>query len=118
MPTSSPAIDPASERKPLGTRDRLIRTAARLFLARSYASVGVNEICAEATVQKGSFYHYFPSKSDLAVAVIDYHAAALWGLMDALERNARGPVNKLRAVATAVDSMQQGLVKSFGRVVG
>jgi TetR/AcrR family transcriptional repressor of nem operon len=44
------------------SRERLVRTAARLFLASSYQTVGVNEICAEAKVQKGSFYHFFPSK--------------------------------------------------------
>lgn len=95
-----------------------MRTAARLFVARSYSSVGVNEICTEAKVQKGSFYHFFPSKSDLAIAVIDHHAAAMWALLDTHERAARGPVNKLKASAKVVDEVQRGLVKSYGRVVG
>jgi TetR/AcrR family transcriptional repressor of nem operon len=101
-----------------GTRERMIRTAARLFLARSYQSVGVNEICAEARVQKGSFYHFFPSKSDLVMAVIDHHAAAMWELLDKHERAARGPVNKIRATAEVVSEAQHALVKAFGRVVG
>jgi TetR/AcrR family transcriptional repressor of nem operon len=33
--------------------------------------VGVSEICDHAGVQKGSFYHFFSSKRDLALAVID-----------------------------------------------
>ena len=52
-------------------RERLIETAGELWHRRSYADVGVGEICAEAGVQKGSFYHFFPSKRDLALAVID-----------------------------------------------
>jgi TetR/AcrR family transcriptional repressor of nem operon len=96
----------------------MVRTAARLFLARSYQSVGVNEICAEAQVQKGSFYHFFPSKSDLVIAVIDHHAAAMWEMLDKHERAARGPVNKIRAIAEVVNEIQCGLVKSFGRAVG
>ena len=76
---------------PRSTRERMVRTAARLFLARSYQSVGVNEICAEAQVQKGSFYHFFPSKSDLVIAVIDHHAAAMWELQDKHERAAHDP---------------------------
>ena len=52
-------------------RERLIETAGDLWHRRSYADVGVGEICAEAGVQKGSFYHFFPSKQDLALAVID-----------------------------------------------
>jgi TetR/AcrR family transcriptional repressor of nem operon len=103
---------------PRSTRERVVRTAARLFLARSYQSVGVNEICAEAQVQKGSFYHFFPSKSDLVMAVIDHHAAVMWALLDKHERAARGPANKIRAIAEVVDESQHALVKSFGRAVG
>lgn len=33
--------------------------------------MGVKEICDRADVKKGSFYHFFPSKRDLALAVID-----------------------------------------------
>jgi len=51
-------------------RSRLIESAFGLWFARSYSDVGVNEICAHAGVRKGSFYHFFPSKSDLALAVI------------------------------------------------
>ncbi len=52
-------------------RERLVDSAFRLWFRRSYASVGVSEICDDAGVQKGSFYHFFPSKTDLAVAVVD-----------------------------------------------
>jgi TetR/AcrR family transcriptional repressor of nem operon len=52
-------------------REQLIRTAGELWHARSYTEVGVNEICEHAGVRKGSFYHFFPSKRDLALAVID-----------------------------------------------
>jgi TetR/AcrR family transcriptional regulator, transcriptional repressor for nem operon len=96
----------------------MVLTAARLFLARSYQSVSVNEICAVAQVQKGSFYHFFPSKSDLLIAVIDHHAAVMWEMMDKHERAARGPANKIRAIAGVMDESQRGLVKSFGRAVG
>lgn len=41
------------------------------MFARGYNAVGVKEICEQAQVHKGSFYHFFPSKSDLALAVID-----------------------------------------------
>ncbi|MET0052312.1 MAG: TetR/AcrR family transcriptional regulator, partial [Candidatus Thiodiazotropha sp.] len=50
---------------------RILSTARELFHGRSYADVGIKEICEIAQVQKGSFYHFFPSKQDLAMAVID-----------------------------------------------
>jgi TetR/AcrR family transcriptional repressor of nem operon len=52
-------------------RERLIDSAGDLWHRRSYTDVGVSEICEAAGVQKGSFYHFFPSKQDLALAVID-----------------------------------------------
>jgi TetR/AcrR family transcriptional regulator, transcriptional repressor for nem operon len=52
-------------------REQLIEAAADLWHSRSYAGVGVSEICAAAGVQKGSFYHFFASKQDLALTVID-----------------------------------------------
>ena len=52
-------------------RERLIEAAGDLWHTRSYADVGVSEICDHAQVQKGSFYHFFSSKRDLALAVID-----------------------------------------------
>jgi TetR/AcrR family transcriptional repressor of nem operon len=53
------------------TRQRIINAAQALIYERSYNEVGVQEICDHAKVKKGSFYHFFPSKSDLALAVLD-----------------------------------------------
>jgi len=53
------------------TKMRILLTARKLFHNRSYADVGVKEICDLAKIQKGSFYHFFSSKQELAIAVID-----------------------------------------------
>ena len=56
------------------TRERIIDVAKSRFHNRSYADVGIKEICDMAAIQKGSFYHFFPSKRDLVLAVIDEFA--------------------------------------------
>lgn len=58
----------------LDTRERIISVAKERFHARGYADVGIKEICDNASIQKGSFYHFFPSKEDLALIVIDEFA--------------------------------------------
>ena len=52
-------------------RERLIQEASRLFHTRSYEGVGVQELCEAAGINKGSFYHFFKSKDELAAAVIE-----------------------------------------------
>ncbi len=52
-------------------RIRLLRAADRLMYQRGYEAVGVAELCAEADVRKGSFYHFFESKQALALAMLD-----------------------------------------------
>jgi TetR/AcrR family transcriptional repressor of nem operon len=60
---------------PLGTRERIIEVAKQRFHSRSYADVGIKEICDAAEIQKGSFYHFFPSKRDLVLTVIEEFSA-------------------------------------------
>ena len=52
-------------------KEKLLNSALELVYARSYAGVGVQELCDHAGIKKGSFYHFFPSKRDLTLAVLD-----------------------------------------------
>jgi TetR/AcrR family transcriptional repressor of nem operon len=69
------------------TRSRILSTARGLFHGRSDSDVGVKEICDRTGVLKGSFYYFFPSKRDGALAVIEDVAQA-W----APSANAGSPV--------------------------
>jgi TetR/AcrR family transcriptional regulator, transcriptional repressor for nem operon len=54
-------------------QDRLVRAAQDLMGSRGYSRVGVAEICRQAEVQKGSFYHFYASKQALTIAVVNAH---------------------------------------------
>jgi TetR/AcrR family transcriptional regulator, transcriptional repressor for nem operon len=97
-------------------RERIVGTAARLFLERSYQGVGIDELCQQADVRKGSFYHFFSSKSELAKAVVDLHA-------DAFRRNlavsaTATPAQRLHAIPEAIGKIQATFEEHFGRAVG
>ena len=97
-------------------RERIVLSAARLFLERSYQAVGVDEICQAADVRKGSFYHYFASKSELAKAVVDRHADAFQRRLS--RSTAPTPAQKLHAIPDAIGAIQSALEAQFGRAVG
>jgi TetR/AcrR family transcriptional repressor of nem operon len=50
------------------SRSRLIAATIDLVRSNGYASTRVDDVCAAAGVTKGSFFHHFESKEDLAIA--------------------------------------------------
>lgn len=60
---------------PSETRERLVESARDLFLAQGYQATGIAEILRQAGANSGSLYHYFPTKEDLLVAVLEWYQA-------------------------------------------
>ena len=52
---------------------KLLSVAFDLIHENSYGSVGVEQICQRAKVNKGSFYYFFKTKTDLVVAAYEEH---------------------------------------------
>lgn len=61
----------------LGTRDRLIDAAMALFWEKGYANTSMSDLLTAAKANSGSFYHFFPGKEDLLLAVLDRYFALL-----------------------------------------
>ena len=51
-----------------GTKRRLLDAAVKLMVCKGFKATTVDAICAEAGLTKGSFFHYFDGKEDLAKA--------------------------------------------------
>lgn len=60
--------------KTQATRDKLIQIGAELIAEQGFNATGINAVLSRAGVPKGSFYHYFSSKEDFGLAVIDAFA--------------------------------------------
>ena len=58
-----------------GARPRLLQAALSLIRERGYSSTSVDELCAQAGVTKGAFFHHFESKDSLAVAAANHWSA-------------------------------------------
>jgi TetR/AcrR family transcriptional repressor of nem operon len=52
-------------------KDKILEAGQSLMLSKGYAATTVDEICEVAGVSKGSFYHFFRTKEELGLAVLD-----------------------------------------------
>ena len=101
------------------TYQRIIESASELMHASSYSDVGVAAICEKAKVQKGSFYHFFPSKQDLTLAVIDKHSADMKeALIDQAFSSALPPLKRLQLFLDLTIEMQTNIHEQTGHVYG
>jgi TetR/AcrR family transcriptional regulator, transcriptional repressor for nem operon len=54
------------------TKLALIRAGRRIIVEKGYNHTGIQEILLAVGVPKGSFYHFFSSKEEFGLAIIDY----------------------------------------------
>ena len=101
------------------TRQQIVDTAAVLFHTHSYADIGVAKVCSEAGVSKGSFFHFFPTKRDLALAVIDHFrerfASALIG--EAFAPSV-APLERLDRFVEGLYAYQKAQKEEYGHMPG
>ena len=105
-------------RAPSETRQNLIETANQLIWRESYNSVSVDEICATANVKKGSFYHFFPSKADLALATMDWCMQQTIAEYDDIFSPRRHPIERFDKMADLLYEKQEEKRQEHGQVCG
>lgn len=101
------------------TRDRLLEAAAGLMWERSFQATGVDEVCERAEAKKGSFYHFFPSKSDLAIAAIEKsweHVKAAF--FEPIFSTDESGLNQLQRLVETINEFQSGIASEKCAVLG
>ncbi|MEM5473323.1 TetR/AcrR family transcriptional regulator [Hoeflea sp. AS60] len=58
--------------RPSQAREKLLTSALSVIRAKGFSATSVDELCANAGVTKGAFFHHFASKEALGVAAADY----------------------------------------------
>jgi TetR/AcrR family transcriptional repressor of nem operon len=97
---------------------KLLRTAHELISQQSYRSVGVDQICEQSGVKKGSFYHFFRTKSDLTVAAYEYYWESLRHTLDRIFSVDKPPLDRLDDYFNHVRQSQLDRLQKYGRLLG
>ncbi len=98
-------------------KEKLLDVAFHLIWDSSYGGVSVDQICAQAGVNKGSFYHFFGSKADLAVAAYEEHWKQRQPELDRMFSAQVPPLERLVGGAGApTNGRRKG--RKFGHVCG
>src|ERR1700684_2801366 len=54
------------------SKQKLLESALHVIRAKGYTATHIEDICEAAGLTKGSFFHHFDSKEELALAAADY----------------------------------------------
>ena len=100
-------------------RERLMSAVLELMWEESYGAVTIDDICQRAVVKKGSFYHFFASKSELAIAALERLWTESWKpRLDAQFSPSIEPVQRLISYVESIYAKQAEFKKKTGKVLG
>lgn len=108
-----PPTKPAAGRRRPGprsqvTRDALIDTGLRLFLEFGYHQTSIQQICDNAGLTKGAFYHHFEAKDEVLLLA---HERYLRKQLDILSTVAKGSKTPAEALREIIRQMLVGVVE-------
>ena len=101
------------------TREKLLDSALHAFRLKGYSATSVDDICREAGVTKGAFFHHFKGKEELAVASTDYWTAVTGALFAAAPyRSVADPRDRVLAYIDFRAALIEGETADFTCLLG
>jgi TetR/AcrR family transcriptional repressor of nem operon len=99
-------------------REKLLSVAFDLIHDHSYGSVGVEQICQRAKVNKGSFYYFFKTKTDLVVAAYEEHWRLKESDYECIHNPQNPPLKRLELWCDYIRKVQKLRYKKYKHVCG
>lgn len=100
-------------------RTRLLDAAVTALRRQGYAGTTVEDICTEAGVTKGAFFHHFRSKEELAVAAAGQFSDWLEGLFERSGwRSHADPLDRVLAYVDFRIAIFRGAIPQYTCMLG
>jgi TetR/AcrR family transcriptional repressor of nem operon len=104
---------------PTPSRERLLDAAITLIRTKGYTAMRVEDVCEATGLTKGSFFHHFASKEDLALAAAERFAARADGLFEGAPYHAHAdPLQRLLGYVDFRQAAMRGELASFTCLFG
>ena len=108
----------ARKQNPL-TRPGLLEAAFTVIRTKGYAATTVDDVCAEAELSKGAFFHHFSSKEEMAVAAAQHWSEVTGAVFEtASYHDAADPLERLLNYVAFRKQLIQGELPDFTCFVG
>ncbi|MCG9478753.1 MAG: TetR/AcrR family transcriptional regulator [Actinomycetia bacterium] len=101
------------EQRRIDTRSSIISAAAEVFSDKGFNESGVEDICSQAGISKGAFYHHFKSKQQLMLILMDKWIEEVARQIGPIEE---GQVNFLELLMSLPESMKPAFTKVKGQL--
>lgn len=107
------------ETSPHSSKTKLLDAALQVIRTKGYTAATIDDICAAAGVTKGSFFHHFKGKVELALAAVEHWNALTGGLFaSAPYQQIADPRERLLAYIDFRASLIQGGLPDFTCLLG
>jgi len=84
-------------------KEQILQVAQELFYSRGYERTSIQDIIDKVDIAKGTFYHYFSSKTDLLDSVVArMFSAAMTGIIPEIHASGKGATEKFRTLFRSI----------------
>jgi len=102
-----------------GSKTKFLDAALHVIRAKGYSATTIDDVCEAAGLTKGSFFHHFESKEDLALAAADHFAAmADRAFAAAPYQRVADPLDRLLAYVDFRGAILQGGLPDYTCLLG
>lgn len=102
----------------IDTKQKLMQVATDLIWESNYDKVGIAEICKQAGVTKGAFYHHFKSKADLFSSACDNEWERMRRRMDEIFSPSKNALEQLEGLIDLTLEKQIRRLNGENRICG
>lgn len=88
------------ENKPLDNRSKILNAAQHMLQTRGFNAFSYRDLAAEVNIKSSSVHYHFPTKEDLAIALLQKYSKAIQIRLATLNRGGNDPLVRIRNFLT------------------